>query len=143
MVDQHACETWGEVTLDFHEDMTHSDFRTWSSHMHSDFHVEQFWHNLAAEQSIWSDMQDLQWDVPEDAGGGLSYQDSLDREWSNMFDGDHIQLQINKFFQLDTGAADSKVEELADGSSGVLSGTKRVGGHEKDWRRSKEHHIRM
>ena len=38
----------------------------------------------------------------EDAGGGLSYQDSLDREWSNMFDGDHIQLQIKKFFQLDT-----------------------------------------
>ena len=143
MYGQFACGAWSDDLLDFHAGSSDLDSQTWSSYMRSDFHVEQFWQNLDAGISTWSSQPDFQWFLQAEVGEGCSEctptvlsDVDQDEECGNRF----IQQQINEFFQLGVGAADVRVEELADGSSGVLQGTKRVGGHGKDWRRSKEHH---
>ena len=94
----------------------------------SDFRVEQFWQNLEAGISTLG-MQDPLWDLPEDAGRGhpshaqaMSYEE----DWRGGYGDPFIQQEIDEFFQLGIGATDARVEELADGSSGVLSGTKRT-----------------
>ena len=140
MYGQFACGAWSDDLLDFPTGSSDLDSQTWSSYMHSDFHVEQF---LDAGISTWPSQPDFQWFLQAEAGEGCS--ECTPTVLSEVDQGEEcgshfIQQQINEFFQLGVGAADVRVEELADGSSGVLQGTKRVGGHGKDWRRSKEHH---
>ena len=139
----HACEPRSGCLLDSSVDMTSPVFHEWHSFMHDDFHVEDFWYSLEADMSVRSGAQGQQWDISGHSGeGGREYHHDflIEREWSNMFDGDYMQQQIDEFFRLGTGATDARVEELADGSCEVPSGAKQIGRPEKTMRKYKEHH---
>ena len=141
--DLHACETWSDCLPDFHVDMTNHVFSEWHSFMHDGFSVEDFWYNLAGEVPARSGVQDPQWDLSGSSGESrcdYNHGFLLDKEWSNMFEGDCMQQQIDEFFQLGTGATDARVEEFADGSSEVPSGAKRIGRPTRTMRKHKEHH---
>ena len=118
-------------------------FSEWHSFTHDGFSVEDFWYNLAGEVPARSGVQDPQWDLSGSSGESrcdYNHGFLLDKEWSNMFEGDCTQQQIDEFFQLGTGATDARVEEFADGSSEVPSGAKRIGRPTRTMRKHKERH---
>ena len=139
--DQHAWPDIQDSFLDSTLSVQHVAFDEWLSFMHGGFHVTDFWNSITSgtwemqppSRTTWRSTAD------DDPYGGGSAFACAEAEWGSVFSCDTLQAQINDFFSLE-GVVDARVEELADGSSGVLSGTKQVGGHGKDWRRSKEHH---